>query len=317
MYIEMENRELKSKGADIEIWKDVVGYEGFYQVSSLGRIRSYDRHVNHNYGGMAIKKGKILSQTDNSSGYLSVGLTKYNRTRTTRVNRIVAKAFIPNPENKPQVNHRDGSKHNNIASNLEWATASENVIHSWRNGLCEKSNYKEVVQKTKEILRYIGNDFFCQTPIGIGRIIIDDTRIRIAYDNGRLENLIKAVRQYKHDFKILLRPLSDLYRAITHNGEEIVPIVKLAKMADVNLRFSGNWRFVEDRRMAVNVDNQFYFDKGTFRCVIDSGSKLHNNTIFNQYQLFDYLHELKIDYRGLIDAGLAKPVYDLDENPYK
>ena len=105
-----------------EIWKDIEGYEGLYQVSNLGRVQSL-------YG-----KGRILKQS-NSTVYPHVSLSKNGQSTTFSVHRLVGLAFVPNPENKPEINHKDGDKNNNVASNLEWITASENQKHSVSIGL--------------------------------------------------------------------------------------------------------------------------------------------------------------------------------------
>lgn len=118
-----------------EIWKDVVGYEGLYQVSNLGRVRSLDRYVKCGHGAMKRHRGGILKQFVNKQGYLSTSLSS-GTIKTHDVHRLKAIAFIPNPENKPCVNHRDGVKTNNGyhadgRDNLEWATYSENNKHAF------------------------------------------------------------------------------------------------------------------------------------------------------------------------------------------
>lgn len=104
-----------------EIWKDVKGYEGLYQISNYGRLKSFKTD----------SKGKILKLTDKNGAYFTIILQgKGVQKRTTRIHRLVAEAFLPNPENLPQVNHIDGNKQNNNVNNLEWCTASYNVKHS-------------------------------------------------------------------------------------------------------------------------------------------------------------------------------------------
>ena len=103
----------------IEIWKDVEGYEGLYQVSDLGRVKR-------------VNTGRILKGRKNTDGYLRVNLYKNNVSYTKTIHRLVAEAFIPNTENKPQVNHIDENKTNNLASNLEWMTSKENNNHGTR-----------------------------------------------------------------------------------------------------------------------------------------------------------------------------------------
>ena len=111
-----------------EIWKDIKGYEGLYQVSNLGRVKRL-RFINKNTN---IEKERIKSQKIRKDGYLEVALYKNGKGKSIQVHRIVAKTFIPNIENKAQVNHIDGNKKNNNVSNLEWVLGSENMIHSAR-----------------------------------------------------------------------------------------------------------------------------------------------------------------------------------------
>ena len=108
---------------------------------------------------------------------------------------------------------------------------------------------------------------------------------------------------------IFLRPLSDLYKTITHNGKEIIPIVELAK---ITFPLCEYWKLSDERTEAFSCNyGRFYFENGGF-CIEDE-----ERYVTNQYQLFNYLNELKIDYRGLIESGLAVSVYDLEDNPYK
>lgn len=135
-----------------EMWKDIKDYEGLYQVSSYGRVRSLDRihtYVKHYAGKDVIAthhfKGRILS-TGHSSGYLSVVLAKDGSTKTFLVHRLVAQAFIPNPENKPQVNHTNGDHQKNDVDNLEWSTEKENQQHAVKLGLHSRSHNKYKVK---------------------------------------------------------------------------------------------------------------------------------------------------------------------------
>jgi uncharacterized protein YerC len=141
---------------DVETWKDIEGYEGLYQVSNLGRIKSFDKTImvkikNQN---IVTKKGKILKpNNNNNSGYNKVTLSKEGTNKPFTIHRLVAKAFIDNPENKPFVNHKDGNKLNNCVSNLEWVSLKENTQHAFENGLCD-----EMIKKfSKKVKQYDNN----------------------------------------------------------------------------------------------------------------------------------------------------------------
>lgn len=132
----------------MEIWKEIIGYEGIYEVSNFGKVRSLDKLVNHWRGGKRIKKGKILSCINNK-GYLRVQLNNFVP-KIYMVHRLVCGAFIPNPNNKPQVNHLNGIKSDNRIENLEWCTASDNIKHAYKKELISKKGIKHHMVKLTE-----------------------------------------------------------------------------------------------------------------------------------------------------------------------
>ncbi|MCS2403788.1 NUMOD4 motif protein [Bacteroides salyersiae] len=137
----------------IEIWKDIPQFEGLYQVSNIGNIRSVERIVPFGSQYRTIKSSN-LRFFKKSNGYLSVKIYKDNRQYTMYVHRLVAMAFCDGYFDKADVNHKDGNKSNNVSSNLEWCTRSENQIHSVKvlhnklgnREICKKWNSKPIVQ---------------------------------------------------------------------------------------------------------------------------------------------------------------------------
>lgn len=115
---------------NIEVWKDIDGFESLYQVSSYGRIRSLPRYKT---------RGRVLKQCISKKGYLRTSIMGKPNTAYLIMHRVVAKAFIPNPNNLPEVNHKDGNKQNNHVDNLEWCTHEYNVKHSVENKLADYS----------------------------------------------------------------------------------------------------------------------------------------------------------------------------------
>lgn len=137
-----------------EEWRDVAGYEGLYQVSDQGRVKSLERKVKHWRGGERIQKECILKPGTDRGGYLRVGLCDGEKRKTFKVHRLVCQAFHENPDNKPQVNHINEIKTDNRASNLEWATARENSNFGTRN---ERIGKKSAIAKSRPIAQYTLN----------------------------------------------------------------------------------------------------------------------------------------------------------------
>ena len=117
----------------IEIWHPCAGYETHYEVSNLGNVRSIERMVNNRlHNGLRKSPQKLLKAGKSKAGYFIVSFCVDGVKSNQTVHRLVARAFIPNETNKPQVNHKDGNKLNNHIDNLEWVTVSENGLHAYR-----------------------------------------------------------------------------------------------------------------------------------------------------------------------------------------
>ena len=116
----------------MENWKNIKGYEGLYQVSDCGRIKSLERDVYYPNGTIHHLKEKILAPFLDKDGYQIVSLHKNRKMKTMKVHRLVAMAFLPNPENKSQINHKNEIKANNVVDNLEWCEASYNINYGTR-----------------------------------------------------------------------------------------------------------------------------------------------------------------------------------------
>ena len=156
-----------------EIWSPVKNYEGYYQVSSYGRVRSADRVIIDSDGVKRLLKGKILKPAKNNNGYFLCGLCKNGQMKYVLIHRLVAEAFIPNPSNLPEVNHKDENKTNNSVflkkdgsvdlgkSNLEWCTRSYNINYGTRN--------KQVAEKRLNSPKF--SKPVLQIDINTGRVI--------------------------------------------------------------------------------------------------------------------------------------------------
>jgi len=127
-----------------EQWKPIAECNGDYYISSYGRVKS-----------CRCTKEKIMKPQTNTRGYLSIGLMINGKQRMQKIHRLVANAFIANPENKPQVNHIDANKLNNCISNLEWVTQQENIQHAYKNGLFESQRLALSKARSKPVIDII------------------------------------------------------------------------------------------------------------------------------------------------------------------
>lgn len=145
-----------------EIWKPVKEYENLYMISNLGKVKSLDR-ITKNGRGEFLKKGKILTNNINNMGYEYLYLKDGGRNRKVYVHRLVASAFIPNPNNKKEVNHIDCNPLNNKADNLEWVSHKENMAYMSKLGRSNKTGQwlekikKKNISRAKSVLQIDSN----------------------------------------------------------------------------------------------------------------------------------------------------------------
>lgn len=159
-----------------EEYRDVVGFEEYFQVSNLGNVFSK-------------RSNRILKQTKSNTGYWTFKTKIGGRNgiaHTFKVHRLVAMAFIPNPEGKPFVNHIDGCKTNNVVSNLEWVTAKENSAHAWALGLAKplprpSHNRKLTADQVREIRASTKTNIELASIYGIGHVSIWRIKRRESY----------------------------------------------------------------------------------------------------------------------------------------
>ena len=166
-----------------EIWKDIQGYEGYYQVSSMGSVRSCDRTIIDSVGRSHSYNGQILTPMTVAGGYLEVNLSKGDKRKPVHVHRLVAEAFIPNPDGLPAINHIDEDKKNNIVSNLEWCTYKYNANYGTAKvrSIKKRSRNSQWYESVKKHTSKLGKKY--------GRV------------NGRITS--KPVLQYSVDGKLI------------------------------------------------------------------------------------------------------------------
>ena len=193
-----------------EEWHDVVGWEGLYLVSNMGRVKSLERKVKtcgtkRNYTIRTVKE-HILKRSIDKTGYYRVDLTINDKKENSLVHRLVAKAFIENPKNKPEVNHKNGIKTDSMVCNLEWATHKENMAHSFETGL---TPYRELGKGENAISAKLNNS----QVIEIKTRLCNETVKQIAKDFAFIcESTISEIKAGRSWAHIVLPHPEDRYR---------------------------------------------------------------------------------------------------------
>ena len=162
----------------MEIYKDVIGHEGFYKVSDLGNVKSLSRVVDYTRS-VSVRPERILKKTTGKIGYEYVTFSVNKIRITKKIHRLVAEAFLPNLDNKPQVNHINGIKTDNLLSNLEWNTAKENIKHCYKIGL------KKGIRGNKSHLSKLDYDQVCLIRVEYAKGFLSQQAIAVKYSISR------------------------------------------------------------------------------------------------------------------------------------
>lgn len=174
-----------------EIWKDIKGYEGLYQVSNLGNVKAL---LKHRYNSNALLKEHLLKPSKSKRNYLQVTLTKNNANKHLFVHRLVAKAFIPNPNNYPCVNHKDENNQNNNVNNLEWCTYAYNNSYGTRLNKLSKSQINHP-KKSKQVNQYDLNGNFIKTWASISQI-----NRELGFNSSHISQCCSHKRKKSHNY---------------------------------------------------------------------------------------------------------------------
>ena len=162
------------------MWKPIENYNSLYEVNEKGEVRSLYHWNGHKYEKR--KKPYILKQSNTTTGYKKVELVKDGKRKSLKVHRLVAIAFIPNPMNKPYINHIDGNPINNCVENLEWCTQHENVVHAYKIGLRKISHITK--EELNKIINIFNEGILFQFDKEKRDNLLSDLIVRIKNDNG-------------------------------------------------------------------------------------------------------------------------------------
>lgn len=183
-----------------EIWKDIKGYENLYQVSNIGRVKSLERIIINSLGRKKTVKERILKQTKHKAGYYRIGLDREGKRKNYLVHRLVAQAFIPNPYNLPECNHKDENPLNNCIENLEWCDHKYNINYGTRTERASEKMKGHIV--SQETRNKISKKIEGENHPNYGKYLSQETRNKIgnANRNGKCS---KSVLQYDLDGNLI------------------------------------------------------------------------------------------------------------------
>lgn len=198
-----------------EVWKEIPGYEGYYEASTFGNIRSMDRILNCPWGEVYPAKGKPKAMCKDKYGYLYVGLSKGRKKRHLTVHRLIALTFIPNPNNKPCIDHIDGDKTNNRVDNLRWCSVKEN-----NSNPITRERHKNVVH-TEERNRKVSLGLMGHKVTNVTRKKISDYR----------KSTARKVRQFTLDGKLVAEwnNTHEAAKSLNINHNTMVSLIKHGK----------------------------------------------------------------------------------------
>jgi hypothetical protein len=226
---------LQYKNIFMEIWKNIKGFEGAYQVSNHGRVKSLYRVITRGDGVKKTISEKIMNPSRDRAGYPTVCLSIGSLRKPYKVHRLVLEAFIENPENKACVNHKNGVKHDNRLENLEWATHQENSQHAFDTGLRTAPKGKKHWAYGKDFLRANKNQGITKDDIRklqVGQFISEKT-IDKAYIQ-RLRNYCHSLKSDNHDYTVKNKKGEVIITRIdTTNPQRLTDKLRCMKVGDV------------------------------------------------------------------------------------
>jgi len=183
-----------------EVWKDIEGYEGYYQVSNNGRVRSVERQVECN-GKIHNRKSRILKPGESKTGYYRVVLSKFGKHKNASIHRLVAKAFLTTKKNRNCVNHKDLDKKNNRVKNLEWCSFKENSEHAVKNNRYKRGKDAARAELNDEKVIKIRNLYYSKENQSVRRLDMPYPITKLATMFGVSPQAIYCIikrKTYKH-----------------------------------------------------------------------------------------------------------------------